>query len=181
MLARLKDRYNNVPPYTKRLVLKALLLLCAWKLLFWLVLVPTDIPDHQLKMLIGNGAAKMLGLFYDKTGTVDQGYTVAIIVEGKRSLRIAAACTGLELMALYVGVLLCMPVRSTKRLLLFIPTGIAAVIFINMLRCALLVWIYNEHAYFYDIAHKWVFKLAVYLAVFYGWTLYLKGYGKKAA
>src|SRR5690606_22698813 len=124
-------KYNSVPRHTKRLVLKALLLLCAWKLLFWLVLVPTDVPDHQLKVLIGNGAAKMLGCFYGKTGAVDQGYTVAIMVEGKRSLRIAAACTGLELMALYVGVLLCLPVRSAKRLLLFIAAGIAAVIFIN--------------------------------------------------
>ena len=172
------DRYKQMPPYLKGFLLKATILMVVWQFLYHLVFVPTGIPDQQLKTLVGNITAKMLSLFYNDVQAVDMGYTTTIVVNGRRTLGIAPACTGLELIALYIGVLVCLP-GNRKRMVLFIAGGIVGICLINSLRCALLVWIHTDYKMLFDIAHKWVFKLAVYFAVFGGWYLYLKPYGKR--
>jgi exosortase/archaeosortase family protein len=175
MQASIISGYRHIPPYIRRFLFKVLVLLVAWKLIYLLILQPAGVPDHQLKQLTGSAAAKILSLFYTSVTTADDGYKYVISVNGRHILGIAPACTAQELIALYTGILLCLP-RRLKKLVAFIIFGTLVIICINAIRCALLAWISLEHYPLFGFAHKWLFNLAIYFAAFYGWTLYLKGY-----
>jgi exosortase/archaeosortase family protein len=175
MIQLLKQKYNTIPKHVQRFLVKALLLFAGWELLYNLVLLPTQIPDHQLKLIVGNMSAWILSFFYAQVHAVDMGYTVIIAIAGRRILGIAAACDGLKLMALNTGVLLCIP-ASAQRKMVFIAAGVLGICLLNAVRCAALAHIYMNHVSLFEVAHKWIFTLVVYFAVFGGWVLFIKGY-----
>ena len=88
-------------------------------------------------------------------------------------MSIARQCNGLELIVLYLGFIICLP-SSAKRMLIYSIVGIVVIYILNIIRAALLAVMYAESHSMTDFAHHYVFKIAIYAVVFYGWVLYMK-------
>lgn len=156
---------QNIKPY----LLKGLVLVVVWNLLYKLILLPAGIPDNQLRDIVQYGTAETLSLFYE---SITQRGTV-IYINHIPSVSIGYQCNGLELMVLYIGFMLCVP-TNLRRLILFSIIGSFVIYFLNVVRCSLLAVMYINHNDLTDFAHHYAFKMAIYAVVFYGWVLYAK-------
>jgi exosortase/archaeosortase family protein len=52
--------------------------------------------------------------------------------------------------------------------------GVSSIIVLNIIRCALLAWMYYQQMSVADFAHHYAFKLIIYACTFWGWYLYSK-------
>jgi exosortase/archaeosortase family protein len=170
-----KLKMTNVPVRVKCFVVIGISLFLVWELVYSFLLLPSGIPDNILTVQTGKLSAWVLSFFYPNVNVRFTGYISLISINGANTLGIASHCNGLELMALYVGVLIALPGSAWKKVL-FSTGGVAAIFLLNIARCCLLVWLHFGNAQLYQFAHHYAFKLAVYFAAFYGWTLYLKYY-----
>lgn len=161
---------NKVLPSNIRpIIIRGLLLVVGWTLLYKFVLGPAGIPDNQLSKLVQIGTAEVLSWFYPN---VTQAGTI-VFIDGIPSVSIGHQCNGLELNALYIGFMLCFP-ASFRKILIYTLVGFAAIYSLNVIRCAVLAVMYINHNDLTDFAHHYAFKLVIYAVVFYGWVLYSK-------
>lgn len=156
-----------IPAYVKKLLIRGSILFVAWTLLYHLVMKPMGIPDNIFTETVASGTEKFLLLFMNDI----QKLGSSIYVNGTRSVNIASQCNGMELIALYIGILLCLP-GSVKRKLTFILLGSIGITLLNILRCSALAYMYHQDVPLTDFAHHYAFKLIVYLFAFGGWVLY---------
>ncbi len=160
---------ESVPPRVKTLLLRALFVFIGWMLLYNLLLKPIGIPDYHLTQLVASGTVGLLRIFTESAHRVGPH----VFLNGVQSVNIAPQCNGLELIVLYLGFLICYP-GSFKKGLLFAVAGTVVITFLNMVRCALLAWLYISHVNVAEFAHHFAFKLIIYGVVFFGWMLYAK-------
>jgi len=165
---------TSVPPEALKFFCRAIVLITGWNLLYHLVLKPLQIPDAQLTGFVVWGTAKISSLFYNNVST--EG--TSILINGMKAVNIDTQCNGLELIVLYIGFILCLP-STFKKMSFFIIAGTLAICVINMTRCAALAWMVMHMRQHVDFAHHYLFKLAVYAMVFYGWKIYGKRYAIK--
>lgn len=166
---------------------KALGLFVAWKLLYLLWLMPAGVPDRQLTRFVGHGTVDVLNFFSGgqvfhavnafQTQRLDggevSGDVVDIFWKGQNTLRVANACNGLELMVLYAGFLFCYP-GTARRRYIFLGWGLLLICVLNILRCALLVWIFLRYRAYLDFSHHFLFTFLVYACIFLLWWRYTK-------
>jgi len=170
----------------------------AWKVLYLSVLSPTKVPDGFLTRMIGNSTAATLNVL---PGAHDTYYTrkvldtvvledkivsapaTDILRNGERTLRVADACNGLELMVLYTGFLLCFPAPAGRKWK-FALGGIVLICLLNVLRCAGLVLVFVHYRTFLDFSHHFLFTFVVYALIFLLWFIFTKkprGHGSSVA
>ena len=169
MLTKIKTRYQELPINVQIFLKRGAILLTGWLLLNHLILKPIDIPDRQFTFMAQYCTAKVLSLFYNNV----QLAAPHIFIGGRDIVIITNPCNGLELFALYLGFLLCIP-ASKKRFWAFAIVGTAVIFAINILRCTGLAVMSYNHSTLTDFAHHYAFKLIVYAVAFYGWVLYSK-------
>lgn len=99
--------------------------------------------------------------------------TSQIYFHGSLILHLADACNGLEMMALFLGFILCVPGRMRLKAW-FIPLGLMGIYSMNVFRCVGLVLVYQFAQPQFDIAHHYWFKMVVYGFIFFLWYLFLK-------
>lgn len=172
---------NSIPPPIKSFLKRALVLFVVWKLLYHLLLYPSEFPNKQLTTLTAYSTGVLYHVFI-KEETVDfkeavtKGTKVTVVyVKSKRVLAIADGCNGLELYILYVGFLLCIP-TTTKRLAIFAMAGVFGIYVLNTFRCLGLVVLFLHNYSFADFAHHYLFKMIIYAIIFYTWVKYSKKY-----
>ncbi len=138
--------------------------------------------------MIGASSAGMLNLFsgpsvsYSTRQALDtvivddriiSGPVTDIYRNNERTLRVADACNGLELIVLHIGFLLCFPAVAARKWR-FALWGILLICLMNIIRCGVLVLIYVHYRKMLDFSHHFVFTFIVYLAVFLLWFVYTK-------
>lgn len=160
---------RNMPAKARIFLFRAILLVGGWNLLYLLILKPLGIPDTQLTYAVQHGTGYLLG----QLGNIISYETNGIYIDGIRSINIAPQCNGLELIVLYLGFLLCFPARTGKLIAYALP-GTVMIYILNVLRCALLAYMYHNNHPLTDFAHHYAFKLVVYGFVFGGWILYTR-------
>jgi exosortase/archaeosortase family protein len=157
----------------KRFLVTSVALFILWQLAYKLYMQPSGIPDRALTQITGQASVKVLSLFYDEASGLYDGYKFHIHINGQKTLGIAPYCNGLELMALYVGVLIALPGGARSKIV-FSFVGVAGIFLLNIARCCLLVWLHSGNIQLYHFAHHYAFKLVIYFAAFLGWVLYAK-------
>lgn len=167
MVSKELQQQPSIPKPVKKVLVKIAVLFGAWLLLYPAWLKPLGIPDTQLTQVVTAGTHWMLSFFYEDVQAIDS----SIYLNGKKVVNIGTQCNGLELLALYLGILACIP-GSWKRWTVFAITGITAITILNMVRCALLAWMYYHKMSLADFAHHYAFKLIIYAFAFLGWYLY---------
>lgn len=167
---------------------KAAVLFIVWKSLYLLWLRPQGTLDAPLTFAVGTSTVGLLNLFshhddfkgvrsFPKDGMeegTEPGGVVDVYRNGENTLRIATACNGLEIMVLYVGFLFCFPAASPSRRWTFLGVGLALIFFLNIIRCALLVWIFLRYRQYLDFSHHFLFTFIVYACVFLLWYRYAR-------
>jgi exosortase family protein XrtF len=166
---------------------KALVVFLAWKLAYLLFLQPHRTLDEPLTAAIGNSTVAVLNLFggqgaysvrrvlYSEQldGGTRTGDVAEIYRDEQKTLRIADACNGLELMVLYAGFLFCYPGRPSRRFG-FLFGGLALIYLMNVVRCAVLIRIFLKSRQFLDFSHHFAFTFIVYGIIFLLWYLYTR-------
>ena len=167
---------------------KAAVLFIVWKSLYLLWLRPHGTLDAPLTFAVGTSTVGLLNLFshhddfkgvrsFPKVGMeegTEPGGIVDVYRNGENTLSIATACNGLEIMVLYAGFLFCFPVANSSRRWTFLGMGLVLIFLLNIIRCALLVWIFIRHRIYLDFSHHFVFTFIVYACVFLLWYRYAR-------
>lgn len=179
---------NEIPKEIRLFLKKALFLFIVWKLVYGFYLHDSQIIDFPLTSHVGDSSAFILnniGIFSGfeavhelKTSGNDYGKSILvgtskIYHNDELLLFIADICNGLELMVLYIGFIICMP-SSFWRKLKYIVIGIIIIDLINILRCVGLIWLIEYMEYYFDFAHHYLFKAAVYASTFIMWWYYAR-------
>ncbi len=166
----------------QRFVIKALGCVVVWKVLYQTWLYPSRIFDKPLTQIVANGTAWMINFLDSKSAIlatcsqeiVVRGETFINVMRGNYSLiAIADACNGLELMVMYVGLIVLLP-YSNARKWWFAVVGSLLLVVTNVLRCVGLQWVYVHYRAYFETSHHYLFTLAMYVVIFFGWTLYVK-------
>ena len=152
------------------------------------MLLPQKVPDGFLTRMIGRSTTAVLNVL---PGASDKYYTRqaidTLILDDKivanpatdiyrneeRTLRVADACNGLELMILYIGFILCFPAPAARRWK-FVLGGIVLICLLNILRCAGLVLIFVHYRRYLDFSHHFLFTFVVYALIFLLWFIFTK-------
>jgi exosortase/archaeosortase family protein len=173
-----------VPLVVRSFLIKAVLLFIGWKLVYLLWLMPRGILDTPLTHAVGSATVATLNVFGGgrfsgvegwETQQVDggevSGSVVDIYYRGENTLRVANACNGLELMVLYGAFLFCYPGRPARRWS-FLAAGLCLIFLMNIVRCALLVWIFLRYRRYLDFSHHFLFTFLVYACILLLWWRY---------
>jgi len=159
-------------------VIKSVILVVAWRILYTKILMPIRVPDKILTSLIGKGTAFVINLVSNpklpKAYAVDNLVSAeSIIYRYKFSiLRIGDSCNGLELMLIYIGLISLFPGKLLTKFY-YIIIGTIVLIITNMIRCAGLEWVYEFHRPMFETTHHYLFTLVMYIIIFTGWVIYI--------
>lgn len=172
---------NDIPLPIRLFLGKALLLFILWKIIYGVFLYNSKLLDYPLTTHVAeastvflNNSMLLSGFTTQRVYTGDEKSIIEaseIYHNNELVLYIADPCNGLELMALYIGFIVCMPSKFLRKVK-YIILGILLIDIINILRCSGLIYLREYfHAYF-DFAHKYLFKMVVYGATFIMWMVY---------
>lgn len=172
MFGKIKE---SIPVNVRKFLLRAVILIVCWELLYNFLLKPAGVPDDQLTQLVQWGAVRVLSVFYSDVSS----YQNLIMINGEKVVSIARQCNGLELIVLYIGFMFCLP-SSWKKMLAFGIVGTLVIYILNIFRTAGLAAMYAHQHSMTDFAHHYLFKIIIYAVVFAGWVLYMKKPGNNA-
>jgi exosortase/archaeosortase family protein len=176
---------KNMPADVERILLRALVIFVAWKLLYHLALYPARVPDRQLTEATARSTGWLYTHLISNTAASVRDVSLpeftksTLLINNEAAIGIADGCNGLEIHILYVGFLLCIPASRTK-MLSYIILGMTGIYILNVFRCFGLAWLYNNQYSIANFAHHYLFKMIIYLAVFLTWTSYSRKYFKNA-
>lgn len=180
---------NNFFPLTVRLILgKALLFFIVWKFVFLFFLRETKIVDYPLTENVGEYSTMLLNTFVSSPeftvkrefrkdnnmqGKVFQHEVSQVYYNKKKVAYVDDGCNGLELMVGFIGFIFCLP-SPLKRKIKYLILGLLTIYCLNILRCSGLIYINLYYQPYFDLAHRYWLKGAMYSIVFIMWMLYLR-------
>ena len=183
----LSDKWENIPKAVKTFLFKALTLLIVWKSIYLVFLLPGRVIDSPTTQSVGLATAEVLNLTsgsqaYSSNKDIVVRQTdfgvesinqQAIYLNGEKIVAIEDACNGIELLALYIGFILCLP-ASLSRKVSFSLIGLVAIFFVNIFRCATITWILLNYPNLFSFAHHYLFTFIVYVFIIWFWILFTK-------
>jgi exosortase/archaeosortase family protein len=180
------NKWHQIPAAVKHFLLKGLLMLITWKVIYLGFLLPGRIVDAPLTRTVGiittyglnwvtNSHNYISKSEYGREVDVDLNATSvmqqSVYYHDKKIVGVYDGCNALELFVLYAGFILCVPAASKKKWI-YITGGVALIFIVNILRCigiAYLVQYYPQHA---DFAHHYVFVFVVYALIIALWLAF---------
>jgi exosortase family protein XrtF len=179
-------KWHQIPAPVKQFLLKAVIMLVVWKIIYLGLLLPGRILDAPLTNSVGRLTTWGLNLVthpndYSSKTELGQELDInenarsvmqqSIYFIGKKVAGVYDSCNALELMVLYAGFIACIP-ASLKRKWLFVTGGIIAIFIVNIIRCIGVVYAiryYPQHA---DFIHHYVFELVIYASIIGMWLIF---------
>lgn len=184
---RINSEIQHFPKPIRIFLFRVLLLAIIWKCLYVFFLFESKTLDTPLTDSVGQHSAWVLNHlyqtnhFYSKILETESLYEGQFII-GKAShiyfgnrlvMFIADPCNGLELFILYVIFIIAMP-SSLKRKVLFVIGGLMIIHLVNIFRCSGLVALLLYYDEYFNIAHHYIFKMMVYMVIFFLWLWFCK-------
>jgi exosortase family protein XrtF len=179
-------KWHQIPVAVKQFLLKGIILLIVWKVIYLGFLLPGRVLDSPLTHFVGvmttNGLnwithshdyisksefGRELDIDENATSVMQQ----SVYFHGKKIVGVYDGCNALELIILYIGFIICVPAMLSRKLF-FIAGGVLLIFLVNILRCigiAYLVQYYPQHA---DFAHHYVFVFVVYALIIAMWLVF---------
>lgn len=158
---------------TIRFLITALGLYLLWYLVYDLWIL----PDGRLDKWLCQNVAFLGGEALHLLGFNGRAQDITVFVNQYAVVRVGNPCNGLILYALFTGFIIAYP-GNWKNKLLYIPLGILAIYFLNIIRvvCLALNSFYSHETL--DFNHKYTFTFIVYAFIFGFWMLWVKRYAK---
>lgn len=191
----LREKFQTIPPEVRTFLLRAFVLFVLWKSVYLLFLAPSRLLDRPLTKGVGANSAWLLNIVNPTNQPYSFQSQIAItqfegefqvspvnriIRNGKSLVGIGDPCNGLELIALYLGFLVAIS-ASFKRKLIFALLGSLVIYMVNVVRCTALSLMTVYSKAHFDLAHHYIFKIAVYAVIFLLWVYFMKGVSMKKA
>lgn len=179
-------KWQQIPSAVKQFLLKGIIMLVVWKLVYLGLLFPTRVLDRPLTNTVGKLtvwganiithpndyiAKEELGRELDIDASARSVMQQSIYFDGHKVAGVYDSCNALELMVLYAGFIICIP-AAAKRKWAFALGGLAVIFVVNVLRCIGIVYAlryYPQHA---DFIHHYLFELAVYATIIAMWLAF---------
>ena len=180
------QKWQQVPPAVKQFLLKGLLLLVAWKIVYLSFLLPYRILDEPLTNAVGKLTASGLNLvtaskdFYSK---YELGRELDIDVNAESVMQqsiyyhqtklagVYDSCNALELMVLYAGFIICVPAALNKKFS-YISGGLALIFAMNVIRCIIVAYMIKYAPTHAEFVHHYVLEFVVYALIIGLWLLF---------
>ncbi len=151
-----------------------------WQLLYNFVLEPANVPDHFLTDITTRATVFSINTFLGADPQVTMApflpeqRATELIQNGRVVLIIADVCNALDLMVIYLSIIFLLPYYSFRRKISFAIGGIIVINIANIIRCTLLYWLYFFHNPMFELNHKYIFTMLLYLLIFYCWILFTR-------
>lgn len=163
-----------------RFLLFAVLLYLVWFIIDLYLIKPYTSLDRFLSLQLVYASAfllSILGYIPELTIATEE---VVIDVEGSTGMGVwvGEPCNGLTLFSLFAIFIIAYP-GLWKHKAWFLPVGILAIHFINIIRITVLTLIAKDHAEYLDINHNYTFTIIVYSFVFVLWYWWAVKWSKK--
>lgn len=177
---------NTLSKVIKTFLIRSAIVYVVWLIAFHGFIIPNQTVNRTLSNAVVDATSMGLSLMgYDtkqvwKTERPNDSRRY-IFIDAEPAVLVADGCNGLELIALFVGFILCFP-GPIKYKLIFIPIGSFFVFLINIFREIALALNFKFFERTFDLNHKYTYVLIVYLLVFVMWRFWLNNYsviGKK--
>ncbi len=167
------DKYfkNHQQKQLALFVLKAFLLYTTWFIAYDVAFERDGWVNVFLNHRVATDAAALLNLLGYHTSTAPGNHQTIVLIDGIGIVAVGNPCNGLEIFALFAGFILCFP-GSFKAKLWFIPLGLVAIHFINVLRTLVLSLIQLKAPEHLDFNHHYTFTVIVYAFIFGLWMLW---------
>ncbi len=164
----------------------AVLMFFTWKIVYALVLQPSEIPDGWLVRSLASSTTMLLNVIdrQDRFSVIharrqqenkSKGWEPHAVIfrNGKHAvLGIHAPCNGLELMVLAAGFIICLH-GPVLRKMIYVVFAVVGVFTLNIIRCCLLAEITLHHPVHFDLVHKYLFNIVAYIFIFFLWMSYV--------
>ena len=164
----------------------AVLMFFTWKIVYALVLQPSEIPDGWLVRSVASSTTMLLNVIdrQDRFSVIharrqqenkSKGWEPHSVIfqNGKHAvLGIHAPCNGLEFMVLAAGFIICFH-GPVLRKMIYVVLAVVGVFTLNIIRCSLLTEISLHHPIHFDFVHKYLFNIAAYAFIFLLWMSYV--------
>lgn len=152
-------------------LLKAVLLYIGWFISYDFFIAPDGRADAFLNEVVATHAAGFLTIIGMEGSTAPGAAQTLIRIGGVDMVGVGNPCNGMELFALYAGFIICFP-GPWKHKLWYIPVGILAIHFINVLRAVALALIQLKSPEHLDFNHHYTFTIVVYAFIFLFWVIW---------
>jgi exosortase/archaeosortase family protein len=179
------DRWNQIPGAVKSFLLKALIILVVWKVLYLGFLAPSRLLDGPLTATVGKLSVVALnvctgshdytserGMRYFQNGSeTGRVFMENLIYNGQVIGSVEDACNALELFVLYISFIWILP-STLKRKIWYTIIGIISIFAINVARCAGITYLIIFYPQYSDFAHHYIFAFVVYAFIIALWLAY---------
>lgn len=152
-------------------LLKAVLVYIGWFIAYDFFIAPDGRADTFLNQIVAEHAAGILSIIGMEGSTAPGAAQTLIRIGGVDMVGVGNPCNGMELFALYAGFIICFP-GPWKHKLWYIPVGILAIHFINVLRAVALALIQLKSPEHLDFNHHYTFTIVVYAFIFLFWVIW---------
>jgi exosortase family protein XrtF len=176
----LKDRfisfYNSK---TSRFFLLSALIYLFWFLLYDFYIKPKTLLDEKIISNIIFSTKRFLELFsYKVYFTMEDLNYQMIGIDGAHPIWIGGPCDGVSVMAIFLIFVSAYPGNQLHKLW-YVPLGILAIHFINILRVAGLTLINFYAPEYLDFNHNYTFTFLVYGFIFILWITWVNKFSKR--
>ena len=177
---------SSIKILLKTFAIRSIILFLVWIVAYHGFIQPHGKADQWLTEKVVQSTKKGLDILgYDTTANSDfkdqADSNRFIYIEGQPVVLVGDKCNGFELIALFIGFILCFP-GPIKFKLIVMPIGSLIVYGINVLREIVLALNYKYFQQSFDFNHKYTYVFIVYLTIFLIWRFWLNHYsaiGKK--
>ena len=108
------------------------------------------------------------------------GYSTEVIeltrivkISGTSGVTVGEPCIGFDIMALFVGLIVSATMKASRKLI-FIGMALLIINALNILRISALAVLVQFDPYLWELNHKFIFTIVVYLVMFSFWRKLLK-------
>lgn len=166
----------SIEKVSKNPILKTFLIKAGILYLLWMIINYAYIkPDGRLNNILTNHVIHGTTLGLQLLGFETKGKENIISINDVPVVLVKDQCNGLELIALYVGFILCFP-GKWKYKLIYIAVGSVFINLINIMREIVLALNYKMFRASFEFNHKYTYVLIVYIVIFLLWKHWVSNY-----
>jgi len=179
-LGSLKDSWSRIDSSQRKFVSRVLLAIVVWLVVDGFVGL-----DVYLTGFVSEMSLKMVHFGFDRgvlleyrTAVRDQFTTQQLCMVGPRSvIGIGHSCNGKEIMFLFSAFIFALPGFGWRRKVLFVLGGLLALALANAFRVAMLYVIMRDAPEWFEVAHKNIFQMLMYVIMVVIWLMFLRRKG----
>jgi exosortase/archaeosortase family protein len=155
-----------------------------WKAFFFITWRTPELLKWYNSFSLDVIALLLEGTYYLMTAlgeTMELDYALRIIrIKGTVGVTVGEPCIGFDLNAIYIGLILSASGKVFHKFW-FLITGVAFLIFLNIVRIASLAYLVEINPWLWEVNHKFVFSIVIYFFLFIIWRIWLQNFSRKTS